>query len=639
MDNNDALHSGTSARVALFLPQSDEALTVPQLLREAGVTPMTCVTPDHLISAVREGTEAIIIGAELLSPPVIDSLSEILTNQPTWSDLPVIVILPPGSDAVPGLAPQSFPGDVEYVTRPVRSQRLLSRVQAALRRRRRQYAVRDEILALKQAHSSCRALFDSIDEAFCIIRVIFDDSGKAVDYLLLETNDAFEHHTGIANARGKSMRELAPELEDHWFEVYGQIALTGEPTRFISHASQLGRWFDVYAFRHGEPDKGEVAILFSDITDRKTAEDALRRSESRFAKIFNFAPALIGITTLEQGTIVDVNEKALQFLGYRREDVVGRTTVEIGLWGNEEERARILRAVETQNGSLRNLEISYRGKGGEIFTGLYCAEVIDFDHGRYLLSMVQDITDLKASHEEIARLNRDLASQVAGLKEANTELEAFNRMVSHDLRQPLNNMGLSIQAVDMLCGDTLDKECKGHVQRIYQRILDMNDLINSLLNFSNSTRGTLKRERLDLSEMARSIVGEVKFNAPERRVTFTVAKGMEAHADPGLVRAVLQNLIDNAWKYTSMRQDAVIEIGVTEAEGTKAFYVKDNGTGFDIAQADDLFAPFKRLPGAEQYTGFGIGLATVSRIIRRHGGRVWAESEPDRGATFFFTLP
>ncbi|UFS72674.1 PAS domain S-box protein [Geomonas sp. RF6] len=636
MNGNDGRHSSVEGKVVVYLQSSEDVQMIHEALEEAGVASVVCVAPDHFISVLQTGAGAAIVGTEMLTPAVVPLLRDILEKQPSWSYLPLFILLTDDTDNSPDC--DCFIGDVEYIARPTQARTLVPRIGAALRRRQRQYKVRDEVLALKYSENRYRTLFNSIVEGFCIIRMIFDDSGKPIDYLFLETNAAFERYTGL-HARGETLRDLAPMHEEQWLEAYGRVALTGEPARFVSHASQLDRWFEVYAFRHGPPEKGELAVLFSDITERKTAEDAARSSEGRFAKIFNFAPALIGITTLEEGRIIDVNDNALQFLGYARAEVLGRTTQEIGLWGDEQDRARIIRAVEEHAGSIRNLEITYRGKSGAVFTGLYSAEIIDFDHNRYLLSMVQDITDLKGAQEEIERLNRDLESQVAELKEANTELEAFNRMVSHDLRQPLNRMGLLIQAVEMLCGEALSEECKDHVRGIYQRTLAMNDLITSLLNFSNSTRVELRRELIDITDMAKDVAAEVTFNAPGRGITFRAAEGMVTHADRGLIRAVLQNLIGNAWKYTSMRVDAVIEVGVTEFEGRETFYVRDNGMGFDMAQAGELFAPFKRLPGVEEYIGFGIGLATVERIIRRHGGCVWAESEPDRGATFYFTLP
>ena len=166
----------------------------------------------------------------------------------------------------------------------------------------------------------------------------------------------------------------------------------------------------------------------------------------------------------------------------------------------------------------------------------------------------------------------------------------------------------------------------------------MNRLIDALLNFSRLTRVEPRRETVDLSGMAQEVAAELTLTEPARRVTFRIAEGITVNGDANLLRVVLENLLGNAWKYTGMREEAVIEFGVTEIDGKPACFVRDNGPGFDMADAEKLFIPFQRLPGAEEFRGHGIGLATVERIIRRHGGRVWAEGEPGKGATFYFTF-
>jgi light-regulated signal transduction histidine kinase (bacteriophytochrome) len=167
----------------------------------------------------------------------------------------------------------------------------------------------------------------------------------------------------------------------------------------------------------------------------------------------------------------------------------------------------------------------------------------------------------------------------------------------------------------------------------------MNQLIDSLLEFSRLTRCELHRVPVDLCGMARTLAAELSLAEPERRVTFRIGQGITVYADAGLLRVVLANLLGNAWKYTAGKGEAVIDIGVTEAAGEPACFVRDNGPGFDMAHADKLFVPFERLPGADEFQGHGIGLATAHRIIVRHGGRMWAEGRPGEGATFYFTLP
>jgi light-regulated signal transduction histidine kinase (bacteriophytochrome) len=166
----------------------------------------------------------------------------------------------------------------------------------------------------------------------------------------------------------------------------------------------------------------------------------------------------------------------------------------------------------------------------------------------------------------------------------------------------------------------------------------MDRLIEALLNFSRLAHIEPSRKTVNLSAMAQEVAVELQQRQPERQVVFRIAEGISADGDSALLRVVLNNLLGNAWKYTGMQEKAVIEFGATEIESNPVFFVRDNGAGFDMADADKLFTPFQRLPGNEEFRGFGIGLASVERIIRRHGGRVWAKGEPDKGATFWFTL-
>jgi light-regulated signal transduction histidine kinase (bacteriophytochrome) len=237
----------------------------------------------------------------------------------------------------------------------------------------------------------------------------------------------------------------------------------------------------------------------------------------------------------------------------------------------------------------------------------------------------------KQMEEEIVRLNTDL-------KTANQELEAFNYTVAHDLRQPLNLLNSYCQVIDKMFGDQLPEECKSYVRDAYNVTLRMNRLIEALLNFSRMGQVELRRETVDLSTLAHEVALSQKLAEPERQVDFRIADGVAANGEMNLLRVVLDNLFGNAWKYTGKREKAVIEFGVRNIDGVPTYFVRDNGSGFDMKDANTLFAPFQRLPGAEECRGFGIGLATVERIIRRHGGKVWAEGEPGKGACIYFTL-
>ncbi len=223
------------------------------------------------------------------------------------------------------------------------------------------------------------------------------------------------------------------------------------------------------------------------------------------------------------------------------------------------------------------------------------------------------------------------------LESANLELEAFNYSVAHDLRSPLIVIHGFLELLKKRSSDTLDEQCKGYLQRVMESAQSMNRLIDTLLSFSHINRVVMQRERFDLSRIANEVSMSLHDSAPERLITFSIAEGLMVEGDPELLRVVLNNLMGNAWKHNCGQESVVIEFGVTEAKGITIYFVRDNGQGFDMSLADKLFIPFLRLPGTN-VEGHGIGLATAERIVTRHGGRIWAESMPGKGATFLFTL-
>lgn len=370
---------------------------------------------------------------------------------------------------------------------------------------------------------------------------------------------------------------------------------------------------------------------------RKRSAEELRRSELKFATIFQVAPVLLDISKPVDGEIIEVNETMLTTCGYQREEMVGRTAQQLCIWENPTDRDKVVRALLEQ-GPVRDLVINFKDKSGQLVNGLLSAELLEIEGERYMLSLVKDITEQKRIEAEIKRLNASLASRADELEYSNEELAAFNRTVSHDLRQPLNVISTACQAVEMLSGDKLDMESKGFLTMALDAVKRMSELIAALLKFSHSAHSELSRRLVDLGDMAKVIAANLRLTDPGRHVTFRIAESLKGNADLDLIMVVLENLIGNAWKYTGENRAAVIEFGSAKAEGGAAFFVRDNGPGFSMADAKNLFMPFTRLTGTAKFSGHGIGLATVDKIIRRHGGKVWAEGEPGKGATFYFTL-
>jgi light-regulated signal transduction histidine kinase (bacteriophytochrome) len=251
---------------------------------------------------------------------------------------------------------------------------------------------------------------------------------------------------------------------------------------------------------------------------------------------------------------------------------------------------------------------------------------------RLFVGIIHDATDR-------VRAETEIRERSAALEATNAELETFAYSVSHDLRAPLQSMvGFSEELLERH-SESLDETAVDYLQRIHTASLDMGHLIDGLLGLSQATRGALATEEVDLSALAESVVDALVEGDPSRDTDIEIEPKLVARTDPGLIRSVLENLLGNAWKFTSKRARGVrIRFGALEEDGATAYFVEDNGVGLDMADVDGLFTPFHRLHAQEGFPGTGIGLATVDRIIQRHGGRVWVRAEPGEGATFYFTL-
>jgi len=374
-----------------------------------------------------------------------------------------------------------------------------------------------------------------------------------------------------------------------------------------------------------------------DVTERVLAKEkeALIQAKEEWERTFDSVPDLIAILDNEH-RVVRVNRAMAMRLGRQPEECVGVACCTL-IHGTDSPPAFCPHSRTLSDGREHEVEIHESHLGRDF---LISTTPLQGPDGRMngVVHVARDITERKRAEEKIERLNAELAARAAELEEANRELEAFNYTVAHDLRKPLTTISSYCQVILELYGDKLEDKCKGYLQEVNDGTWRMNRLIDTLLKFSHVTRMEPRWQTVDMGGMAREVAAGLKLAEPARRATFRITEGMSAVGDAGLLRMALENLLANAWKYTAIRDEAVIEFGVAEIDGRPAWFVKDNGPGFDMADAAGLFVPFQRLPGSEAYSGFGIGLATVERIVRRHGGRVWAEGEPGRGATFYFTL-
>ena len=510
---------------------------------------------------------------------------------------------------------------------------------------------------------------------------------------------------------------------------------------------------------YDETDVHQLTLLMQGmwrLIQRRRADEALQEEKEKFSLAFQAVPSVLVIASLVDGRYIEVNEAFERVMGYSRDEVIGRSSLELSFWEKPEERAMVLRKLE-KGEKVRDIEVAFRSKPGAIILGLYSAEIITIGAERCLLSLVnditarktaeialleseqrfkilaaatyegititeagrfrevndqfahmlgydpteligtdvavlippdyrkqvtdnirqgiessiehavirkdgtlitveahgrnityrgrlvritavRDITERRQAEEKIEKLNADLTARAIEVENANEELEAFNYTVSHDLRKPLTIINGYCEVILNLCGRKLDDECRAYLHEIHNGTMSMNQLIDDLLKFSFLTHTEQHREHVDLSKIANNVAAELALTEPGRRVTFRIGGEITVNGDANLLRVVLENLLGNAWKYTATQEEPVIEFDVTDIDGKTACFVRDNGTGFQMADAEKLFIPFLRLHGAEEFKGHGIGLATVARIIRRHGGRIWAKGEPGTGATFYFTL-
>ena len=416
------------------------------------------------------------------------------------------------------------------------------------------------------------------------------------------------------------------------------IAVTAHSdTDQLLHAMDIG-------FNHFVLKPVDYRKLFA-VVDRCRALHAMKQRVMaqemhihRLSRVVGESPSSVIITD-PQGVITYVNPRFTALTGYGADEVIGRHPIFL--------KSEVMPAVVYEqlwknitSGCEWRGELQNRHKNGDLYWEAISVFPLRGETGEVVnfVAVSEDVSGRKKAEAAIGALNSELEARASALEAANRELEAFNYTVAHDLHSPLQWIGGYSRILLKHYGEKLDERYCMYLEEISVGVVRMEQTIEALLNFSKISRDDLQRQLFDLAEVARIIAADLIKSEPARQVNFRIVKEATVSADRHLMFVVVQNLMGNSWKYTSSRPDAVIEFGVIEETGGTTFFVRDNGPGFDQAAADMIFAPFKRLPGGSGFKGLGIGLATVQRVILRHGGKVWVKAVPGDGATFYFTL-
>lgn len=497
--------------------------------------------------------------------------------------------------------------------------------------------------ALSASEAELRTLINTMTD------VIFVGNSEGRYLKIIDTNASMLYKPP-QELLGRTLHEVFPKEKADFFLRHLRQALETKQSVDFEYDLMIGdqlMWF--YATISPMTDD-QMLMVARDITDRKQAEEALRESERRLIAAQHMAHVGYWERDFEANRVLLSNE-ACRIFGISEHGL----SLNLDQWHprwvtliHPEDQPRLIKLLGDVLEGVRSYDTEYRiiQPDGAVRYIHSQAEVRRDASGKPLnmLGMMQDITERKRAEEEVRKLNQELEQRVlertAQLAEVNNELEAFAYSVSHDLRAPLRHIDGFIELLQKRIQTTLDEKSLHYMNMIADSSKQMGTLIDDLLSFSRMNRTEMFKSQVDLNELVQDVIQEFLPETEGRIIEWQVGSLPHVTCDRAMLRAALVNLVSNALKFTNMRETARIEIGCEKEDGTEAIlYVRDNGVGFDMQYVDKLFGVFQRLHRADEFEGTGIGLANVRRIINRHGGRIWAEGEVGRGASFYFSLP
>ncbi|OQA02626.1 MAG: Phytochrome-like protein cph1 [Planctomycetes bacterium ADurb.Bin401] len=487
--------------------------------------------------------------------------------------------------------------------------------------------------ALHLTERRYRTLFDSMTEGFAVYELIFDKKGVPCDYRFLEVNPAFEKLTALKrqDVIGRLVSEVLPNNDLHWLEIFGRVILTGEPVHFDSFSSPLQKYYEVFAYRTAD---FQFAVLFSDITERKRSQEAIQLSEQKYRELIETSNSII----MKADKILNItfmNDFGLKFFGYTAGELIGKNVVGTTIPPTDDE-CRDLAAMANDlkkhpNKYAINVHKNMR-KNGELVWVSWTNKVKYDKKGNVteILAIGNDITDLKKTEQQLKKVNEELMR-------SNKELEAFAYVASHDLREPLRAISGFIGLLGMKYADKLDVQAKKYIDLASQGVMRMDGLLSCLLEYSRVNTKGAELMPIEAKTSLDDAIANLNASITEAKAEIRCDDMPRVLADNRQLSQLFQNLIHNAIKFRN-HENPKIHIGCKKDYEKWIFSVQDNGIGIEPQHYDRIFKIFQRIHSNGKYPGHGIGLSICRKIVERHGGKIWVESEIAKGTSFYFTL-